>query len=86
MNLKETIYLSLAAVAVVIGIHRTMLEASLQEGILYNYWIFMGGIICLLLYRSEAQKKQGANRQTPPPTREQKNPPREKNKKRPQRK
>jgi TM2 domain-containing membrane protein YozV len=72
MNLKETIYLSLAAVAVVIGIHRTMLEESVQEGILYNYWIFMGGIIFLLLYRSEVQK-------TPPP-------PREKKKKRPQQK
>ncbi|CAN5776983.1 hypothetical protein BH24BAC1_BH24BAC1_01400 [soil metagenome] len=79
MNLKETIYLSLAAVAVVIGIHRTMLEESVQEGILYNYWIFMGGIIFLLLYRSEVQKKKIISQETPPP-------PREKKKKRPQQK
>lgn len=86
MSLKETIYLSLAAVAVVVGIHRTMLEASLKEGILYNYWIFMGGIICLLLYRSEVQKKKEVTEETPTPTREKKNLLREKNKKRSQRK
>lgn len=79
MNLKETIYLSLAAVAVVIGIHRTMLEESVKEGILYNYWIFMGGIIFLLLYRNEVQKKKVTSQETPPP-------PQGKKKKRPQQK
>jgi hypothetical protein len=58
MNLKETLYLSLAAVAVVIGIHRSMLEASVSEGVLYNYWLFMAAIIFLLLYRNEAQKRK----------------------------
>lgn len=78
MRLKETIYLSLAAVAMVIGIHRTMLEGSLKEGILFNYWIFMGGLIFLMLYRNEVQKKKEPSQEKPQPTVDKK-------KKRPQR-
>ena len=83
MKLKETVYLSLAAVAVVIGIHRTMQEESVAEGVALNYWIFMAGIVFLFLYRYETQKKRAAE-QKQEPTKPK--PPRPAAKKRPQRK
>jgi hypothetical protein len=61
MKLKETVYISLAAVAVIIGIHRSMMEDSVSAGVLYNYWLFMLGIIFLLLFRQEAQKRKIAS-------------------------
>jgi hypothetical protein len=79
MNLKQTIYLSLAAVAVVIGIHQSMIRATVAEGVAFNYWLFMGAIVFLMLYRHEAQKKKRQEQ-------EQTKLPHPKQKKRPQRK
>ncbi|QNF32560.1 hypothetical protein HUW51_07400 [Adhaeribacter swui] len=49
MKLSGTIYLSIAVVAMVIGIHRTIVENNL----IANYWIFMIALICLFLYRMQ---------------------------------
>jgi general stress protein CsbA len=46
MNLKQTIYLALAVVCLVIGIHQ-----SIVTGILESYWILMLSVIFLLLFR-----------------------------------
>lgn len=83
MKLKETIFLSLAAVAVVIGIHRTMMAESVAEGVALNYWIFMGGIIFLMLYRHEAQQKEAEKQEQESASAKRPHP---KPKKRPQRK
>ncbi|QMU31162.1 hypothetical protein [Adhaeribacter radiodurans] len=53
MRLSGTIYISIAVVAMVIGVHRTIVENNLAA----NYWIFMIAFICLFLYRY--QKKSG---------------------------
>jgi hypothetical protein len=61
VTLKQTIYLSLAAVAVVIGIHRIMVDgqsASISEAIGYNYWIFMLALVFLMLYRYDKKKQK----------------------------
>lgn len=47
MKLSGTIYFSVAVAAMVIGIHRTIVENNLAA----NYWIFMIALICLFLYR-----------------------------------
>ena len=47
MKLSGTIYFSVAVAAMVIGIHRTIVENNLAA----NYWIFMIVLICLFLYR-----------------------------------
>ena len=59
MNLAQTIYLTLAAVASVIGIHQ-----SIYYGIGPSYWIFMVSIIFLMLFRYNRAK----NRMQPPET------------------
>ncbi|MFC6996601.1 hypothetical protein [Rufibacter roseus] len=46
MSLKQTIYLALAVVALVIGIHRSTID-----GIVASYWIFMLAVIFLMLFR-----------------------------------
>jgi len=59
-SLKQTIYLSLAIVSLIIGIHRTMSDGatvSISQAIGYNYWIFMITISCLLLFRQEKKKQ-----------------------------
>lgn len=59
MNLKQTIYLALAAVAIVVGIHRTMVDGetvSISQAIGYNYWIFMISLAFLMLYRYDKKK------------------------------
>ena len=47
MKLSGTIYFSVAVAAMVIGIHRTIVENNLAA----NYWIFMIALACLFLYR-----------------------------------
>lgn len=46
MTLKQTIYLALAVVALVIGIHRSMVD-----GMVASYWILMLAVIFLMLFR-----------------------------------
>ena len=58
MNLVQTIYLTLAAVFMVIGIHQ-----SFYYGIGPSYWIFMVSISFLFLFRfnrAKAQRKEAA--------------------------
>lgn len=55
MKLKETIFLSLAVVAFIIGTHR-----AITEGIALNYWLFMLAIIFLMLFRHENHKRKEA--------------------------
>ncbi|RDC65896.1 hypothetical protein [Adhaeribacter pallidiroseus] len=47
MKLSSTIFFSVAVAAMVIGIHRTIVENNL----IANYWIFMIALICLFVYR-----------------------------------
>ncbi|KAA9339971.1 hypothetical protein [Adhaeribacter soli] len=61
MNLKQTIYLSLAIVSLVIGVHRCIIDGqsvSISAAIGYNYWIFMITIVCLMLFRNEKKKQR----------------------------
>ena len=51
MTLKQTIYLALAVVALVIGTHR-----ATQDGIVESYWIFMIAMIFLFLFRMNKGK------------------------------
>jgi|SRR5688572_13656842 len=58
-TLKSTLYLALAIVSLVIGIHRVYLDSqteSISTAIGYNYWIFMITIAFLLLLRFERKK------------------------------
>lgn len=58
-SLKKTLYLVLAIVSLVIGIHRVYIDAknaSISAAIGYNYWIFMITISALLLLRYERKK------------------------------
>ena len=58
-SLKATLYLALAVVSLVIGIHRVYLDnktESISSAIGYNYWIFMITIAFLLLLRYERKK------------------------------
>ncbi|MBA9075993.1 MULTISPECIES: hypothetical protein [Rufibacter] len=48
MNLKQTIYIALAVVTLVIGIHQSMVN-----GILHSYWILMLSVIFVMLFRLE---------------------------------
>ncbi len=54
MKLSGTIYFSIAVVAFVIGVHRTILENNLAA----NYWIFMISLIFLFLYRMQKKSNQ----------------------------
>ncbi|WP_158267569.1 hypothetical protein [Adhaeribacter arboris] len=54
MRLSGTIYFSIAVVAMIIGIHRTIVENNLAG----NYWIFMIALICLFLYRYQKKSDQ----------------------------
>ncbi|GAB2543681.1 hypothetical protein [Rufibacter soli] len=51
MTLKQTIYMALAVVCLVIGIHQAMVT-----GILESYWIFMLSVIFLMLFRMNKPK------------------------------
>lgn len=51
MKLIHVILLSLAAVSLVIGIHRT-----LTEGFMENYWLFMLSLLFLMLFRYQKPK------------------------------
>ncbi|WP_157600616.1 hypothetical protein [Rufibacter sp. DG15C] len=51
MTIKQTIYLALSVVAIVIGIHR-----ATQDGIVESYWIFMIAMIFLFLFRMNKGK------------------------------
>ena len=51
MTLKQTIYMALAVVFLVIGIHQSMVA-----GILASYWIFMLSVIFLMLFRMNKPK------------------------------
>ncbi|WP_192822531.1 hypothetical protein [Rufibacter sp. LB8] len=51
MSLKQTIYMALMVVTLVIGIHRSTID-----GILPNYWIFMLSVIFLMLFRMSKGK------------------------------
>lgn len=58
-SLKSTLYLALAVVSLIIGIHRVYLDnktESISTAIGYNYWIFMITIAFLLLLRYERKK------------------------------
>jgi hypothetical protein len=55
-NLLNTILLSLAFVAMVIGAHR-----SLEEDIASNYWIIMIGLMLFILYLYR-KKRQGESK------------------------
>ena len=58
-TLKATLYLALAIVSLIIGIHRVYLDSkteSISTAIGYNYWIFMITIGFLLLLRYERKK------------------------------
>jgi hypothetical protein len=58
-TLKATLYLALAIVSLVIGVHRVYLDnqtESISTAIGYNYWIFMITIAFLLLLRYERKK------------------------------
>ena len=58
-TLKKTLYLALAIVSLVIGIHRVYIDGqteSISTAIGYNYWIFMITIAFLLLLRYERKK------------------------------
>ncbi len=60
-SLKKTLYLSLAIVSLIIGIHRTYIDSqteSISVAVGYNYWIFMITIAFLLLLRYERKKNQ----------------------------
>ncbi len=54
MKLSGTIYFSVAVVAMVVGIHRTIVENNLAA----NYWIFMIALACLFLYRYQKKNSQ----------------------------
>ncbi len=58
MKLSGTIYFSIAVVAMVIGIHRTILENNLAA----NYWIFMIALACLFLYRYQKKSNQDSDK------------------------
>jgi len=58
MKLSGTIYFSIAVVAFVIGVHRTIVENNLVA----NYWIFMISLVCLFLYRY--QKKTNKSKKS----------------------
>lgn len=60
MTLKQTIYLSLAVVAVVIGTHQVIVAntASVSEAIAANYWIFMVAFVFLMLFRRDKKKQK----------------------------
>ncbi len=51
MSLKRTIYIALFAVCMVIGVHRVTVD-----GLLASYWIFMVGVIFLMLFRMNKDK------------------------------
>jgi uncharacterized protein with PQ loop repeat len=51
-KLVNTILLSLAFVAMVIGIHRSIEDADIGS----NYWIFMIGIMLYLVYNYRKKK------------------------------
>ncbi len=52
MKLSSVIFLSLAVVSTVIGVHRTILE----KDVVGNYWIFMVSFACLMVFRFVNQK------------------------------
>ncbi len=58
MKLSGTIYFSVAVVAMVVGIHRTIVENNLAA----NYWIFMIALACLFLYRYQKKNSQSDNK------------------------
>ncbi len=51
-NLLNTILLSLAFVAIVIGIHRSIYESDIAG----NYWIFMIALVLFMVYRYRKRK------------------------------
>ncbi|WP_242926314.1 hypothetical protein [Pontibacter vulgaris] len=51
-NLLNTILLSLAFVAIVIGIHRSIEESDVAG----NYWIFMIATVLFMVYRHRKKK------------------------------
>jgi len=51
MSLKRTIYLALVVACVLIGINRTTID-----GLVASYWIFMVGVIFLMLFRMNKGK------------------------------
>jgi hypothetical protein len=62
MTLIQTIYLTLAAVAMVIGMHQTM-----TVGFGPSYWIFMTAIVFLMLFRYNRAKHRSETPQKPLP-------------------
>jgi hypothetical protein len=58
VTLKQTIYLSLAVVAVVIGIHQIVVAEvpTVSEAIAANYWLFMLALVFLILLRYDKKK------------------------------
>lgn len=55
-NLLNTILLSLAFVASVIGIHRSIEEADIAG----NYWLFMIATVLFMVYRHRKNKKKNS--------------------------
>ncbi|WP_168194059.1 hypothetical protein [Pontibacter sp. SGAir0037] len=53
-NLLNTILLSLAFVAMVIGVHRSIYESDIAS----NYWIFMIGLVFFMVYRYRKKKQK----------------------------
>ncbi|MFB9862967.1 hypothetical protein [Rufibacter immobilis] len=51
MTLKQTIYMALAVVCLVIGVHQ-----SIVAGLIGSYWIFMLSVIFLMLFRMDKAK------------------------------
>ena len=51
MSLKQTIYIALFVVCMVIGVHRVTVD-----GLVASYWIFMVGVIFLMLFRMNKRK------------------------------
>lgn len=54
--LGRTVLFSLAVVALVIGVHRTVVANSI-EAISNNYWLFMISFACVMWYRYLGQTK-----------------------------
>jgi hypothetical protein len=61
LTLKKTLYLVLAIVSLIIGIHRCFVDmqtVSISAAIGYNYWIFMITILSLMLLRYDKKKQK----------------------------
>jgi hypothetical protein len=63
--LGRTVLFSLAVVALVIGVHKTIMDNSLAA-ISDNYWLFMVSFACMMWYRYLGQTKEDTPKPTPP--------------------